>query len=41
VLIDTVGVPRWDALASEVSDDHVHANGVRWRIERSEGNVNS
>ncbi|WP_319457851.1 MULTISPECIES: hypothetical protein [unclassified Mycobacterium] len=40
VLIDTVGGPRWNALAIEVSDDHVQANGVHWNIERSEGNVN-
>jgi hypothetical protein len=39
VLIDTVGGPRWNALAIDSSDDHVQANGVRWNIERSEGNV--
>jgi hypothetical protein len=40
VLIDAVGGPGWDALAIEVSGDHVQANGVRWNIVRSEGNVN-
>jgi len=40
VLIDAVGGSRWNALAIEVSDDQVRANGVCWNIEGSEGNVN-
>jgi hypothetical protein len=39
VVIDTVGGPRWDALA--ISDEHVEINGLAWTIERIEGDVES
>lgn len=38
VVIDAVDGPRWNALV--VSGKHVWANGVRWTVERCEGNVN-
>jgi hypothetical protein len=38
VVIDSVEGPRWNAL--EISGKHVWANGVRWTVEQSEGNVN-
>ncbi len=38
VLIDSVEGPQWNALV--ISGEHVWANGVRWTIERREGNVN-
>lgn len=38
VLIDSVEGPQWNALV--ISGEHVWANGVRWTVERSEGNVN-
>jgi hypothetical protein len=40
VVIDAVGGPRWDELAVGGSGNQIHANGVRWIIERSEGTVN-
>jgi hypothetical protein len=40
VLIGPVGGPQWEALAIETSSDQLQANGVRWTIDRSEGNVN-
>ena len=40
VVIDTVGTPRWTALGLVVDGGALQANGVAWRIERSEGNVN-
>jgi hypothetical protein len=38
VVIDVVDGPRWSALA--ITGENVLANGVRWKVERSEGNVN-
>jgi hypothetical protein len=38
VLIDSVEGPRWNALV--ISGEHVWADGVRWTVERYEGNVN-
>jgi hypothetical protein len=40
VVIDEVGTSRWDALDIDVVGHQVQSNGVRWFIERSEGNVN-
>ena len=40
VLIGTVGGPRWTELEIKSSDNQIHANGVRWIVERNEGNVN-
>jgi hypothetical protein len=39
VVIDEVGTSRWDALEIDVVGHRVQSNGVRWFIERSEGNV--
>ena len=39
VLIDTVGTPRWTALGVVADGEAVQANGVQWRVERSEGIV--
>ncbi|MFV8176189.1 hypothetical protein B7435_25870 [Mycolicibacterium peregrinum] len=39
VVIDTVGAPAWAALAIELEDKCIQANGVRWVVERSEGTV--
>jgi hypothetical protein len=39
VVIDAVGGPRWNALV--ITGEHVQSNGVRWTVERCEGNVNS
>lgn len=39
VVIDEVGTPRWDALDIDVVGHQLQSNGVRWSIERSEGNV--
>jgi len=38
VVIDTVDGPRWHALV--ITGEQVQANGVRWTVERWEGNVN-
>ena len=40
VVIDTIASGQWDALGIELYAEHVEANGVRWRIEQREGNVN-
>jgi hypothetical protein len=40
VVIDAVGTSRWDALEIDMVGRQVQSNGVRWFIERSEGNVN-
>lgn len=40
VVIDEVGMSRWGALDIDVVGHQVQSNGVRWFIERSEGNVN-
>jgi hypothetical protein len=40
VVIDTVAGGQWKALGIELSAEHVEANGVLWRIEQDEGNVN-
>jgi hypothetical protein len=40
VVIDVVTGRQWKALGIELSAEHVEANGVRWRIEQSEGNMN-
>jgi len=39
VVIDEVGTSRWDALEIDVVGHRIQSNGVRWFIERSEGNV--
>ncbi|BBX93573.1 hypothetical protein H5U98_19945 [Mycolicibacterium boenickei] len=39
VVIDTVGGPRWAALAIDLERKQIQANGVRWVVERSEGTV--
>jgi hypothetical protein len=39
VLIDEVDGPDWTALGIKLCGNQIHANGVRWIIERSEGNV--
>ncbi len=41
VVIGTVGGREWTELAIVLSDNGVQANGTRWNIERSEGNVQS
>jgi hypothetical protein len=41
VVIGQVGGPDWERLDIVLSDHDVAANGVRWNIERSEGNVQS
>ena len=38
VVIDSVEGPRWNALG--ITGEHVQANGVRWTVVNSEGNVN-
>jgi hypothetical protein len=40
VVIDTIASGQWDALGIELYAEHVEANGVRWRIDQREGNVN-
>jgi len=40
VTIDAIGGTTWQALDISCSESQVHANGVRWIIDRSEGNVN-
>lgn len=40
VAIDAVGGLQWNTLTIVLSGNHVQANGVRWSIEGSEGNVN-
>lgn len=40
VVIDTVGGPRWAALAIDLEGQQIQANGVRWVVERTEGTVN-
>jgi hypothetical protein len=37
VVVGSVGGPQWNALAIEMSENHVQANGVRWTVNRSEG----
>jgi hypothetical protein len=39
VYIDDVGAPRWAALGIDLASRQVHANGLRWSIQRSEGAV--
>lgn len=39
VAIDTVGGPRWSALAIDLGGKKIQANGVHWVVERSEGTV--
>ncbi|MCV7064498.1 hypothetical protein H7H51_00030 [Mycolicibacterium farcinogenes] len=39
VVIGTVGGPLWDALAIDLADEQIRANGVHWVVERSEGTV--
>jgi hypothetical protein len=39
VLIDEVGGPVWSALRIGLCGNQIQANGVRWIIDRSEGNV--
>lgn len=38
VVIGPLDGPRWNALV--ITGEHVQANGVRWTVERCEGNVN-
>jgi hypothetical protein len=40
VVIDAVGSPWWNALVIDAAGDQVQANGVRWIVRTSEGNVN-
>jgi hypothetical protein len=39
VVIGAVDGPKWDELAITLSDNEAHVNGMRWNIERSEGNL--
>jgi hypothetical protein len=39
VVLDTIGGPQWTALHPHVNGDDLVANGVRWSIEDSEGDV--
>ncbi|MEV0674840.1 hypothetical protein [Mycobacterium sp. NPDC050441] len=39
VVIDTVGGPRWAALAIDLEGEQIQANGVRWVVELTEGTV--
>lgn len=40
VVVDRVGGPQWAALDLTHATAELHANGVRWSVERSEGDVN-
>lgn len=40
VVVEPVGGPQWHELAIETSENQIQASGVRWNIDRSEGNVN-
>ena len=40
VVIDAVGASRWNALVIDTASGRVQANGVRWVVGSSEGNVN-
>ncbi|MGV9803600.1 hypothetical protein ACWDTP_36695 [Mycobacterium sp. NPDC003449] len=40
VVIDDIGGSRWRALEIGCSGDQIHANGVRWIVEDSEGTLN-
>jgi len=40
VTIGSVGGDEWECLAITLSDSDVQASGVRWSIERTEGNLN-
>lgn len=39
VVVDTIGGPEWNQLAVDLSETEVRANGVRWAVERSEGEM--
>jgi hypothetical protein len=39
VVVDEIGGPQWAALNPHISGGDLVANGVRWRIEDSEGEV--
>jgi len=39
VVVGRVGAPEWDALGPQRLNGDLRANGVRWSVERSEGNV--
>ncbi|MGE2712649.1 hypothetical protein ACQI4L_01190 [Mycolicibacterium litorale] len=39
VLVGAVGDSRWNALGIGMSGPHLRANGVRWDVQRSEGEV--
>ena len=39
VLLDAIGGPRWTALNPHMNGDDLMANGVRWGVEDSEGDV--
>ncbi|MCW2733921.1 MAG: hypothetical protein JWR13_4737 [Mycobacterium sp.] len=39
VVIGPVGGSEWEELAITVSDNEVQSSGVRWNVERSEGNL--
>lgn len=41
VVVGAVGDDRWSALEVRTSETHVHADGVRWDVQRTEGEVNS
>jgi hypothetical protein len=40
VLVDEIGGPQWTALNPHINGSDLVANGVRWRVEDSEGDVN-
>jgi hypothetical protein len=39
VVVDAIGSPRWSALRPHISGGDLMADGVRWPIEDSEGEV--
>jgi hypothetical protein len=39
VVLDTIGGPQWTALDPHMNGGDLVANGVRWKIEESEGDV--
>lgn len=39
VIVDRVGAAHWAALGPAHTTGGLHANGVRWSVQRSEGNV--
>jgi hypothetical protein len=41
VVIDTVGGARWQALGIGCFENQVQANGARWAIDRTEGDIDT